>query len=587
MALNITFAGYVHKDDESIGNADIAYQAYFYKINSGSSASKWNSKRVIETSGYYSCNLGDGDWLSQTGTASSGDIVLILFWTPTTDSRSSINMLEWGLFRIVLGSSSVYTLDAQTKINTCPNLSWNLPTTAFVNNSVLVNNYSNDIHQWNFSNNTMYQRNFWYTDLMLINSINDSNYNWGDSTYSNTLGASNYSHQWTTPGRYGVVLSITDTNSCTVSGIKYIDIFNGSPTLDITMIPSNPYPNEVVSFRYSGTDTNNTITNISWIINDTIDTVKTISSKDDTIYHENGLGTQWYGQAANAGAFTVSGEHVVTISVDWWDGFNTQVNTYSKTFTQNKFSGPTVDFYQTPIKVNRGEDVYFNNITSDIDRVGLGLPYHIEYIWHWLDDEKEEIIEDVDKDYVLNKIPTTTDCSVILKAQWNDGWETVETTIEKNVVFDVSLSFLEKDCYYNLNMIGTSEDGTVTGYKWDIYYSINPIGPWAEQWTSTLNIDQNDKDVCFTAKGWYRIVGTIYGTTGSVSKEYICHVLNECPPSTDKRIVAICPPGIETKYTEYAKQMTVVEIKPDLEVNQSAPSISYLYKTRFPSPINL
>lgn len=587
MALNITFAGYVYKNNDAIGNADIAYQAYFYKINSGSSTSKWNSKRVIETSGYYSCNLGDGDWLSQTGTASDGDVVLILFWMPTTVDRLSTNMSEWGLFRVVLDGSSVYTLNAQTKVNICPNLSWNLPTTAFVNSSVLVNNYSNDIHQWNFSSNTMYQRNFWYSDLMLINSISNSNYSWGDSTYNNASGAANYSHTWTTPGRYSVVLSVTDSNGCTVSGIKYIDIFNDSPTLNITMTPSNPSPNEVVYFRYSGTDANNTITNISWTINDTVNTVKNVSSKNDTIYHVNGLGTQWYGQTSNAGAFTASGGHLVTINASWWDGFSTQVKTFSKTFTQNKFSGPTVNFSQTPSKANRGEDVYFNNITSDISRVGLGLPHHIEYIWQWVDDGNTTIIEDVNKDYILQKIPTTTDCSVVLKAQWSDGWETVETTVEKSVVFGAILSFLPKDCYYNLNMIGTSDDGTITGYKWQIYYSNNPIGPWAEQWASTLNMDQNDKDVCFTAKGWYKIVGTIYGTTGSVSKEYIYHVLNECLPSEDTRIVAICPPGIETRYSEHAKQMIAVEVKPDLEVNPftfPVPSMSY---TRFPSPINL
>lgn len=590
MALNITFAGYAYNDSSIIGNANIAYQAYFYKVNSGSSISKWNSKRVIESSGYYSCNIGDGDWLSQTGTASNGDIVLILFWTPITCDRLSTNMLEWGLFRVVLDGSSVYTIDAQTKINICPNLSWNLPTTSLVNSSVLASNYSNDTHQWNFDANIMYQRNFWYADLMSINSINNSMYNWGDSTHNNILGAANYSHKWTTPGRYGVTLTVTDTNNCSVSGIKYIDIFNGSPVPNITMAPSNPDPNEIVSFRYSGTDDGNTITNISWTINDTINTIKSTSSKNDTIYHDNGSGTQWYGQAANAGAFTVSGDHVVTINVSWWDGFNTQIIIYSKTFVQNRFSGPNVDFYQTPINAIRGEAVHFNNLTSDIDRVGLGLPDHIKYTWYWLDDGKEEIIEDVNKDYILQKIPTTTNCSVALKAQWSDGWETVETTAEKDVVFNVSLSFLQKECYYNLNMLGTSENGTITGYKWNIYYGGSSIGPWVEQWVSPLNIDQNDKDVCFTTKGWYKIVGAIYGTTSSVSKEHICHILDECPPSIGKDIVAICPPGITTKHMEYVKQMSAVEWKPGLRTNptiQSVPNISLNYKTPFPSPLNL
>jgi hypothetical protein len=590
MALNITFAGYVYNNEGIIGNNNIAYQAYFYKSNSGSSSSKWNTKRIIESSGYYSCNLGDGDWLSQTGTASTGDIVLIVFWSPTSSERASTNISEWGLFRIILDSSSVYTSDAQTKINICPNISWSLPTTALVNDLVLASNSSNDTHQWNFNNNIMYQRDFWYTSLMSINSISNSVYNWGDSTSNSVVGANSYSHRWVTPGTYSTTLSITDNSGCTVSGAKNITITNNQPIPDITMTPSNPNPNETVSFRYSGTDANNTITNISWTINDSTNTIKNISDRDDIIYHENGLGTQWYNQSANVGAFTLPGGHIVSIEVSWWDGFNTQIKNFSKTFFQNKFSGPTINFYQSPDNAKRGEVVYFNNITSNIDRVGLGLPDHIEYTWYWLDDTKEEIIEDVNKDYILQKIPTTTSCSVALKAEWSDGWDTIETILEKDVVFDVSLSFIQKECYYNLNMIGTSDDGTITAYKWNIYYGGSSIGPWVEQWASPLNIDQNDKDVCFTTKGWYKIVGAIHGTTSSVSKEYICHILDECPPSIDKRVVAICPPGINTRHSEFIKQMQAVELKPGLKTNptvQSVPNISYNFKSPFPSPINL
>jgi len=64
MALNLNFSGFVYLNDgTTLSNSNVKYQAYFYKVNSGSSPPMWNGVRTVENTGYYSCNLGDNDWL--------------------------------------------------------------------------------------------------------------------------------------------------------------------------------------------------------------------------------------------------------------------------------------------------------------------------------------------------------------------------------------------------------------------------------------------------------------------------------------------------------------------------------------------
>lgn len=71
MALNIGFKGFVH--DENGDQIDCKFQVLYQKPN------KWNNVR--ETSaGYYSCNAGDADSLSQDGEVKNGDMILLAFW---------------------------------------------------------------------------------------------------------------------------------------------------------------------------------------------------------------------------------------------------------------------------------------------------------------------------------------------------------------------------------------------------------------------------------------------------------------------------------------------------------------------------
>lgn len=537
MALNITLDGFVYDGDGNITSSNVAYQAYFYKVGAGSSPSKWNNKRVVENTGYWNINLGDGDWLTQDGNAASSDEVIIVFWSPHTADRmdSCAQLDEWSCFRIILDGSSTYSTNVQIKPNICPDLHWSLPSSSLVGSTVYIVNSSDDEHSWNFSGTTMHHTDNWRTTLMMVNSIDNSDYDWGDGNQNNNQsGTPDLGHTYLASGDYDVELVIEDECGCTVTGTDQIRILNRPPVPNIIMVPGDPDPNEPVSFQYTGTDLDDTITNIAWTIGDSgsygnTNTEAPTSSRDDVIPHANGLGTDWYGEAAVSGAFTNPGSHTVSIVISWWDGFTTQTANYSENFNQSRFSGPAVNFTQDPTEAELDTTVRFSNVSTNIDRVGLGLPDHYEYTWRWTDSGDVETETDVPFTYELEKTPTTADCQVQLCAQWSDGWDTHNTCVEKDVVFDTIVTISEEDCYYNLNIIGTSEDGSVTGYGWTIYSGTGQSGPWTATWSSPTGLDQNDKKICFTSVGWYKVEGTVYGAGASTSDDEVLYVTTVCP----------------------------------------------------------
>jgi len=616
MALNITFDGYVYLNDgTTLAAANVKYQAYFYKVNAGSSSSTWNAVRTTEggggTDGYYSLNLGDGDFLTQDGTASAGDIVVIVFWKPTSAGRTAGcgPLTEWGCFRVVLGtgpgmtSESVYTNDAQVKTNICPNLSWILPLTGNVGQTIPATNNSTDTHQWNFDGAksagsvTMWQRNIYYTTLQTVNAVNNTDYDWDDGNFDlNLPGAASSSHAWMNPGNYLVEIVIEDECGCTVTGTKPIQILNNAPTCGINCIQATGQnittPDTVVTFEYDGTDANNTITSIDWKINDsgaygTTNTTISGATVSGVVSHTNGVGTDWCGHAATAGAFTNPGAHLIEAWIHWFDGFNSHTLYCSETFNQLKFSGPTVDFDQVPAQATVGSNVKFTNTSASTSRVGLGLPDCDEYDWTW--DDNGTVDYELDKPYAfeLQRTPTTTNCTAKLCADWSDGWDTLTTCEEKAVVFATTVTVTPEECYYNLHIDGTSGDGSTSGYHWEVYqYTTfsgadicNDVytGSTELLWTSPTGMDQQDKKVCFTALGCYKLVGYVHGTGATTSDYANLHIDEVCEPGTTVsgiEIVAICPAEM-TATEEGEKFMDIDVTEPGLRsiLDELMPSI--------------
>jgi hypothetical protein len=533
MALNITFDGLCSRDDGSLSNLDVQYQGFFYHFNTGSSPSTWNNVRTVENTGYWNINLGDGDWLTQDGSAAAGDRVVIVFWrTGSNRNADCPTMDEWGAFEITLDGSSTYTNPTQVKKNIAPDLHWIFPVQGaphYVNTSYDANNTSEDVHSWNWSGTTMYH---WYSKysqtINYVNRINNSVYDWDDST--TTTGIQDYdgSHQWSSPGIYDVELVVEDECGLTATGTEQIQIYWHPPGCGITMYPSDPDPNDVIYFKYTGTDTDSTIDYIEWTINDGATTTTTSGASGDNIYHTEGLGTSWCGTSASGGAFTNSGSHLVEIILHWNDGFDDQTTDCDDTFTQGLFTGPTVSFSQDPFPAPVGSGIKFTNTSINTDRVGLGLSDCKEYTWTFTDGGVPTVYSDKPYSYELEVVPTSTDCQVELCAQWSDGFTTQETCESAGVPFLPYVTITPEDCYYNLNVVGTSNDGTVSGYSWTIASGTSETGPWTEIWTTPTGIEQNDKKVCFTSTGWYKATGYVYGG-GTLSDDETIFITEVCP----------------------------------------------------------
>ena len=540
MSLNKTFDGFVSEENGTLANGTVSYQGFFYKVNGSSSPSTWNNVRTVETggsAGYYNINLGDADWLSQTGTAAAGDIIVIVFWKGGSDRTANCSILqEWGAFEITMTSADTYTNPTQVKSNIIPNLIWTLTANGWVGVSYGTTNSSNDIHNWTWSSTTMYH---WYTrygqTIFSINKVNNSDYYWGDT--SSTLdipGAGTASHTWTAAGIYDVDIVIEDECGATVTGTKQIQIKWKAPTADITMTPAVPDPNEVVTFEWTGTDVDNTITTIDWVIHDSggygsTDTTTTGLAKSATVPHTDGIGTDWCSQSGNSGAFTNPGVHNVEIVIHYYDGFSMQTINYDEDFNQGIFTGPTVSFDQVPAQATVTSGVKFVNTSTNTSRVGLGLPDCAEYDWTWTDDGVTTDYLDKTYSYELQHIPTSPNCQVKLCANWSDGWDTQQTCVEEDVVFATTVTVTPVDCYYDLYVVGTSSDGSVTGYNWTIASGISQTGPWSTIWTTPTGVEQQDKTICFTDVGWYNITGYVHGTGATTSDNEILYIDEVCP----------------------------------------------------------
>lgn len=569
MSVNITMTGNVY-DTYGImfTGGEVYYQAYFYKVNPSSSSSIWSNVR-ISILGQYNFNLADSDLLTTEGNAASDDKVIVVFWKGSTTNRNDNCSLidQWGAFEVVLGtgpgmiSSDVYVNDVSITTNIIPILSWSLPSSGYVDTSYTAVNNSYDIHSFTISGTEMYHwRTRYGEDIQLINTVSGTDYDWDDNSKDlGVSGTTNKAHQWASAGSYDVEIVIYDECSATATGIKTIDIYWQEPVPDIIMTPSVPDPNEPVSFQWNGTDIDNSVVGISWTINDSgvygnTDTTAS-GARDDVIPHSDGTGTTWCGTSASGGAFTNPGNHTVSIIYHWYDGFVTHDDPYNEVFNQARFSGPAVNFSQDPSQAVIASGVKFINTSFGTSRVGLGLPDCYEYGWVFTDDGVSTDYLDKPYSYELEVTPGSVDCQVELCANWSDGWDTQQTCLEKNVVFETIITVTPEDCYYNLGIIGTSSDGSVAGYSWEIYKdtTVSGIGPWELAWSSPAALGQNDKEVCFTAVGYYKIIGYVYGTGDTTNDDEIIYVSSVC----GEDVVAVCAPELSS--SEVGEKYLIVE----------------------------
>lgn len=439
MALNITLGGFVYLNDGvTLANINVKYQGYFYKANAGSSSSKWNTVRTVESTGYWNINLGDGDWLGQGGNVADGDKIIVVFWKPISDGRNDTTLTEWGAFEIVLGtgpgriSPDVYTNNVQTKYNIVPDAAWSHASQGLINTDYTFTNNSDDEHSWSFGSVTMEHIGVRYGQtIQQINVVKDTSFDWGDGNFDlDSPGVADGIHQWSTVGTKTVVMTIEDQSN----------------------------------------------------------SVATITGTIDIKYHP-----------------------------------------------------PTVDFTQVPASGVLGSPIQFDNATVDTDSAV------VDYDWTWTDDGVPESVNGQSFGYSLVRTPGSYNCNVELCANWNDGFTGQQTCVDKDVVFATTITITPVECYYNLSIVGTSSDGSATGYSWEVYrstsYGIG--GPYEKVWSSPTGPGEQTKDVNFTDRNYFRVVGYVHGTGATTSDDYYLWVETVCTSGTDQtEYVAVCYPDV-------------------------------------------
>lgn len=235
--LNITFAGKIYDETSTqFTGTEVRYQAFFYKVNNGSSPSNWSDVRTSED-GQYNINLGDNDWLDQDGKVASGDYVTVLFWIPDTelDGRTSTSLTEWCLIDYeIVNNRHLYKQHVQLKGPQTPSCSFAQGGFANINKDVeITDTGSVDNHVWLFSGYTMQHIDELHDESMFVmNSLptGSISIDWGDTIVTTHNSGGTYTHQYTSIGNYTIVVTLT-----TVGG----EVCNSSFPIQVTYSVTN------------------------------------------------------------------------------------------------------------------------------------------------------------------------------------------------------------------------------------------------------------------------------------------------------------------------------------------------------------
>lgn len=202
--LNVTFAGNIFDSIETqYPNNEVAYQA----LHIHNDIPTWNDVHLSEH-GQYNINLGDGDWLTQDGSQSINDKIIICFWTNNTSIRNDLNLTEWSYIEIDLNGSNTYLNDVQTMPHQNPQCNF----TTF-DNVILDNVGTTNDQFWMFHGIEHFQRYERLENIIFpIMSFepNSTEINWGDGTIETVPLDSDYHHEYTLAGDYHIIVKVTN-----------------------------------------------------------------------------------------------------------------------------------------------------------------------------------------------------------------------------------------------------------------------------------------------------------------------------------------------------------------------------------------
>jgi len=253
MSLNINFQGDVVDENGNI--IECSYQAFSTNIQ------KWSDIRQTDQ-GQYNVNFGDGDLNTQSGTVSTGDALMIVFWTGGDDRNSEHEYFSAVVFVYDGNDNVIQNVQILTPHN--PDCSFSVQQDVNIGDIVVAESHASTIYQWAFDEKIHYQRKEWYGQAIFgFLDIYSDEFNFGNG-YSdeNTYIYDDF-------GTYDVGHLVKSTYSgfeseCT----QQVMVHLREPITSISIDNESPIVGDIVNISFSTSDVDNTIENIIYYIGD-------------------------------------------------------------------------------------------------------------------------------------------------------------------------------------------------------------------------------------------------------------------------------------------------------------------------------
>ena len=350
---DLTFAGFAYDKDNVLVPAGTKYQGLFIKVNSDSTPTAYSSVRTIGSDSYYSIDLGDGDWLGTEARWGAGDIVILMYWLPSSLARTSDSLEQFANRRYTIHLGDNGAVDPQNVrllANLDPTADFTLPTIGYVDTPVNVTNTSSDTPHptptvGGTQAVTMYQEyRYSGNSVFPVSRVIQSDWDWqfvpNPGTDLESNNSTNLTHTWSNVGDYLVQLIATDASlptGGTDTVVKPIRIVYRPPVPDFVFAPYPVGVNVDITFTETITDIDNRVgTNTAF---------PGVSYK---WYVDNNDGSGFVYQAGFDNIdlirdFTTNGQKWARLEVYWNDGFDNHISQVTKPlFISN--TPPIADF---------------------------------------------------------------------------------------------------------------------------------------------------------------------------------------------------------------------------------------------------
>ena len=278
MALDVEYQGDIY-DENDTDKIDCKYIGYWV------SQDKWSDDVYDSEKGQYSINAGSDSELTQDGSMSDGDILILIFWQDG-DTRSGSHS-RFSAIEIVYDGSDTYVQNVQLIPSVKPSCVWSLPTEWTLGDEFSASSSSSDSYQWTYADCTHIHYNSWYGQTIFDNvGIDKIEYDFSSGYNTENKHTFDEINDYTV--KHKSTNKYADENECE----KTIRIKYHTPIVTLTNDPTKPKKDEDTTIDISNNDVDDRITEQTYTIDDT-DTTELTHSFSDVDDHYFKVLTKW------------------------------------------------------------------------------------------------------------------------------------------------------------------------------------------------------------------------------------------------------------------------------------------------------